>query len=142
MRLAKFAGAERDILLAVRVERPLGDNFLFANSGLVKSRLLEHTNVSPNGEVHPSMLEAAALVATITYLERLNCESPNDCEFQIIRNDNYSMAYWIFASLFKEKLHSFHDLLKKTRAPLAKGLKPKRWIDLALTTWRLKYSMG
>jgi len=100
LRLPEFAGFERDILLAIRVEQPRGDYFLFANSGLVKSQLLEHAIVSPNGEVHPSMLEAAAIAASVTYFERLNCKSPNYCEFQIVRNDNYSMVYWIKQRLF------------------------------------------
>ena len=123
LRLPEFSGLERDILLAIRVEQPRGDNFLFANSSLVKCRLLEHTNVSPNGEVHPSILEAAALVASITYFERLNCQSPHYCEFQTLRNDNYSMAYWIFACLFKEKKAFLSQLTQEDLCPFGDGIK-------------------
>lgn len=87
--LLQYAGQERDILVAMPVQQPRGDAFLFANSGDVKAELHARLSQFQTAEImHPNALELAATIACLTFFERVQCEHPQRTAPKRLENDH------------------------------------------------------
>jgi hypothetical protein len=96
---------ERKLLIALPVQEPRGDRFLFASSDELKRELASRRS-RWNGTDHPNGLELDATISCLTFFENVLRENAHSPAQKLIQNDNWNATYWSMIRLF-ESGHGF-----------------------------------